>query len=123
MTFEIADSGFPGDLPGSYKAQLLRTEFVETSFGKGRKWYFLVDVNGEGHEASFLTSMHTGPNSKTYAWLSALLGRSPQAGEKLPDPTGKTVILQLDKNEKGYPKVVALVPHVEPQQVEAGIPR
>lgn len=122
MPFEI--TGGSNVAPGTYKGQLIRVEAgIPTSFGNARKWYFLVDVNGSGEELTALTSENTGPQSKTYGWLTALLGRAPQAGETIEDPTGKTVLIQVEKNEKGFPKIVAVLPHVEPQQVEAGIPR
>lgn len=122
MPFEI--TGGSKIEPGTYKAQLTRVESgIPTSFGNARKWYFLADVNGEGEELTALTSENTGPQSKSYQWLTVLLGRAPSAGETIQDPTGKTVMVQVEKNDKGFPKIVALIPIVEPVQVEAGIPR
>lgn len=122
MPFEI--SGGTSITPGTYKGQLMRVESgVPTSFGNARKWYWLVDVNGQGQELSVLTSENTGPQSKAYRWLTALLGREPQAGERIEDPTGKTVMLTVGTNAKGFATIEGVTAIVEPQQIEAGIPR
>lgn len=109
--------------PGTYKAQLEKVETDEGNFGKYRKWFWIVEVDGKLESLSVLTSAHTGPNSKSYAWLTALLGRAPQAGETIEDPTGKTVLLAISKNDKGFNKVDAVMPIVEPTEVSPGIPR
>lgn len=108
---------------GTYKAQLMNVNSTTGQFGAQREWYFLVDVNGKGEELKAFTSANTSPSSKAFKWLSALLGRTPQTGETIEDPTGKTVMLVIAKNDKGYPAIVDVMPHVEPVQVEAGIPR
>jgi hypothetical protein len=112
------------DIPdGTYTASLEKVEEGESQFGKYRKWHWLLEANGELQTISSVTSTNTGPQSKSYQWLTALIGRTPKAGETLEDPIGKRAILQLVKNEKGFPTVVSVAPFVEPQQVEAGIPR
>jgi len=72
---------------------------------------------------SDLTSANTGPQSTSYARLTALLGRAPKSGETIQDPTGSRVLLTITKNEKGFPKVVAIAPYSDPQQVLEGVPR
>lgn len=109
--------------PGTYKAQLERVDTDEGSFGTYRKWYWLVEADGKLESLSALTSAHTGPRSRSYQWLTALLGRAPQAGEKLEDPTGKTVLVTVGKNDKGFNTVEAVLPLVDPTQVKEGIPR
>ena len=122
MPFEIPQ-GVQID-PGTYRAQLEKVEpYTHPTYGDGRKWHWIVDVEGEATPLSVITSGNTGPQSKSYQWLTALLGRSPQAGETIQDPTGKTVLLAIGKNEKGFPKVDSVMSLVEPTQVEAGIPR
>lgn len=123
MPFTIDAPKGPDIAPGTYKAQLLRVENGTGQFGPQRKWFWLVDVNGTGEELSVLSSTNTSPGSKAYKWLAALLGRSPATGETIEDPTGKTVMLALSKNDKGYAKIDDVLPIVEPVQTEAGIPR
>lgn len=124
MTFEI-QAGV--DIaPGTYKAQLERTEIkAGGSFGDGkfRVWHWLADVNGEATPISDSTSLNTGPQSKAYARLTALLGRAPVAGEKLEDPTGKTVLLTIGKKDNGFPRIDAVGAFVDPQQTVEGLPR
>lgn len=122
MPFEIP-TGTPIE-PGNYTAMLERVEVDPGgSFGSFRKWHWIVDVNGEATPMTALTSENTGPQSKSYQWLTALLGRTPQAGEKIEDPTGKRVVLTIEKNAKGFPTVVLVAPFSEPQQVLPGTPR
>lgn len=124
MPFEIPQSQ---DIPpGTYKAILEKVEErTGGKFGDGnfRVWDWIVDVNGKGELLSVSTSMNTGPRSTSYAWLTALLGRAPQAGEKIDDPTGKQVLLTIGKKDNGFPKVEAVSPYVDPQQTVPGIPR
>lgn len=109
---------------GTYKAQLISVESgIPSKYGKMRKWNFLVDVDGQGEDLAGLTSEATGPGTKAFAWLSALTGQTPQVGATIEDPTGKTVLLDIVANEKGYPQINEMRAFVEPAQVEAGIPR
>ena len=121
MPFEITKGV---DIPeGSYPATLERVESGKGNFGDFRTWHWLVEVNGNIESLRQFTSANTGPNSQSYKQLTALIGRPPQAGETIEDPTGSRVILQIGKNEKGYPKVTEVLPFVEPQQTIPGIPR
>lgn len=125
MTFEIQEGG-PDIEPGTYKAQLQRTEIKSGGrFGDGRfrVWHWIVDVKGEAIEVEDSTSLSTDPRSNTYQRLTALLGRVPQVGEKLEDPTGKTVVLTMSKKENGFPKIDAVGAFVDPQQTVEGLPR
>ena len=124
MPFTISAGSGPNIPEGTYKAQLIRVESgVPTSYGSARKWYFLVDVNGTGEELAQMTSEATGPSTKAFKWLSALLGQEPQVGTTIEDPTGKTVLVDIAPNQKGYPAIQDMRPFVEPAQVEAGLPR
>ena len=112
------------DIPdGTYTATLLSVEPNTTSFGEGRKWNWLVDVNGEMVDHSSLSSLNLGNKSKAYQWLTALNGGvPPKAGDRL-DPTGKRVLLTFSHNDKGFPAIVQAMPFQEPQQQLPGIPR
>ncbi len=124
LSFEIAAGSVIE--PGTYKAQLQRTEVKNGGkFGDGtfRIWHWIVDVDGEAVELSDSTSNATGPQSKAFTRLIALLGRTPQAGEKIEDPTGKTVVLTIGRKENGFPKVEAVGAYVDPQQTVEGLPK
>lgn len=123
MPFEI--SAPKVEVPaGTYKGQLLRVEPEETGqYGPQRKWFFLVDVNGEGKEHMEYTSTNVSPKSKAYMFLKGFLGRDLQAGEKIEEPTGKTAMLVFVEKKNGYTGIDAIIPIVEPVQTEAGIPR
>ena len=110
--------------PGNYTATLEKVEeLTGGQFGNYRKWHWLVQVDDKIESIADLTSANTGPQSRSYKRLEALLGRAPQAGEKLEDPTGSRVVLQIVKNAKGFPAIESIVPFVEPQQVLPGTPR
>lgn len=125
MPFEInAPAGL--QVPdGTYPA-ILESVIEEPSgkFGPQRKWTFLVEHDGEVTAHTELSSMNTSPKTKSYAWLTGLLGKAPQIGERFEDPTGTRVLLRIEKNpETGYMKVKEVLPFTEPQQVLPGVPR
>ena len=112
--------------PGTYKGQLESVEVKPTeNFGGGeyRQWNFLIEVDGKLLPVSATSSMNTGPRSKSYLWLTALLGRAPAAGETIEDPTGKTVLLTIGQKENGFPRIDGVSPFVEPAATVPGVPR
>ena len=116
------------DIPdGTYQATLEKVESgVPSQYGQMRKWHWLVQVNDQLQPLSSLSSMNSGPQSKTFAILTALLGQPPKAGDKIADPTGSRVLLTIQNEDKPtgrWPKVTAVLPFTEPQQTVAGIPR
>ena len=122
MPFEIT-AGADSVKPGRYRAALTKVEIGQSTFGDFRSWHFLVDVEGVATEVTGVTSLNTGPQSKAYAWLKALLRRDLKAGEKLEDPVGQNVTVVVELNKKGFATITDLEPLAEPAQVEAGIPR
>ena len=121
MTFEIPQTIVIDD--GTYPGVLERVESDQGQFGTFRKWHWLVDHDGKVDPLSVITSGNTGPQSKSYKWLTALLGRAPQAGEKLETPAGTRVLLKIGHNEKGFATVLEVLSYSEPQQVMEGVPR
>lgn len=129
MPFEIPNA--PDFPPGTYKAQLAGVmvksggKFVSPNNPDGsyRVWDWLVEKDGRLEPLSITTSLNTGPRSTSYQWLTALLGRAPVAGEKLEDPTGRTVLLTISRKENGFPKIDAVGAYIEPQQALPGVPR
>ena len=126
MTFEIPTTV---DIPdGSYVATLEKVEADKGNFGDFRKWSFIVhDVTTEEGKQDLpitaLTSANTGPQSKSFQWLTALLGAPPKAGTKIESPTGSRCVVTITHNDKGFPKVETVGPFVDPQQTLPGVPR
>lgn len=73
-----------------------------------RDWTFAFQ-NGE--EITEGASTASGPKSKTYAWLTALLGgQPPQIGQSYPKAQliGRTALGTIRKDESGWPRLVNL---------------
>jgi hypothetical protein len=129
MPFEITAGG-PDIPPGTYKGTLESVTIEQATVGfngqppdKYRLWSFLIDVDGTLVPISATSSMGTSPKTKSYAWLTALLGTAPQSGETIEDPIGKMVLITVSKGDNGFPKVQSLTAYVEPAQAQPGIPR
>ena len=127
MTFEIP---LTVDIPdGTYVASLAGVTEDSGSFGKFRRWTWLIEIPASGdkpgsiEELTQLTSANTGPQSKSYQQLTALLGEAPKAGQKIESPNGKRVTVTISHNEKGFPTVASVGPYVDPQMALPGIPR
>lgn len=92
--------------PGIYPAKVTKLETKTTDSGTFRIWSF--DVGGETITAS--SSMMFGPKSKTYKWVTALIGRTPVPGEKL-EVVGLSCQLHIIVDEdSGYNRVEAVLP-------------
>ena len=104
MTLEVPEVH---SLPaGIYDAKVTNLEVKTTDAGTFRIWSF--DVGGEKVTAS--SSMMFGPKSKTYKWVTALIGRTPVPGEKL-EVIGLPCQLHLIVDEdSGYNKVDTVSP-------------
>lgn len=124
MPFEIAGAKIPA---GVYTGVLEKVEVLPSINpqypGEFRKWHFLVDVNGSLQPITATSSLNTGPQSKSYTWLSALLRRDLKAGESIPDPVGQRALITVADNKKGYSTIMSLAPIAEPEQVVPGVPR
>jgi len=125
MTFDVPE--IEAIDQGIYNATLRKVSLKKIESGQYagntiRIWTFDVDVNGVPQEVTSSSSLNTGPRSKSYAWLSALLGRAPVPGEKGLDPTGRPcrVHLIID-DESGYNKVVTVLPAEKGQKAVAAI--
>ena len=113
--------------PGIYQGMLEKVEVLPSPDprypGDFRKWHFLLNVGTELLPITATSSLNTGTRSKSYIWLSAILGRALRAGEHIDDPVGKRVMITVADNEKGYSTIMALAPFTEPEQVVPGVPR
>lgn len=104
--------------PGVYPVTLIdiRPDVLSTNDRGDQnvfRWKFIVDDGTEdGVEHEALSSQITSPRSKLYAWLGALLGEDAvKVGmdfEKK-DLVGREAQAQFQLDEKGYPKLIALV--------------
>ena len=70
-----------------------------------------MEHEGQGRVTDDLyTSANTGTGSKSYQFLTGLIGRDPQVGERFEDPTGTRVLVQIISNKKGFPKWMLCCP-------------
>ena len=126
MSFTITQSGTGDVVPvpsGQYVASLLSVEVKEGgSFsGQFRVWNFLADVNGEGLPVQGTSSISNGNRTKTYEWLTALMGKEPAIGETI-DPIGRKCLVTVTQKD-GYPRVSKVERFNEPESIIPGIPR
>lgn len=104
--------------PGVYEVTLteiseIRTIFPQTGPNAGkevtlRDWMFSLE---DGTEIRGSASTASGPKSKTYAWLTALLGGTPPTvGEKYPKTqlVGREALATIAIDEGGWPKITQL---------------
>ena len=76
-------------------------------------WKFLADVAGTLLPVEGISSENTGTKTKSYEWLTALLGAAPQVGETIADPVGRKCIVTVGQ-KNGYPRVEAVEAFTEP---------
>lgn len=126
MTLNITvGSGTPDDQlpPGTYPARLKAVEEKTITFeGKEKEvyeWAFEVETTDEaGNPAdplviTGLSSLMSGPKSKTVTFLTALLGPAavqPGVTFTMADLVGKECFIQTDLNQSGYHKVIGATP-------------
>lgn len=104
--------------PGTYWATLIdisepRTILPQTGPNAGkevtlRDWTFALEDETEIRGSA---STASGPKSKTYAWITALLGGTPPAvGQKIPfsQLIGREVHVAVAVDEGGWPKITGL---------------
>ncbi len=104
--------------PGTYEAILTaisepRTIFPQSGPNAGkevqlRDWTFALE---DGTEINGSASVASGPKSKTYAWLTALLGGTPPAmGQSYPRSQliGREALITIAIDEGGWPKITNL---------------
>lgn len=119
---QVAVGTYPATLEAVNIVNLVGFSGVATDF---HEWHFLANVNGELTPISGLTSMFTGPASKTNKWLAALLRRELKAGEQLDDPIGQQCLVVVGINKKGYSNVTDVLPAPQQEMSDLipGVPR
>lgn len=101
--------------PGTYTGVVLSVEAARIETDDGPKdllrWTFAIDLDGHGEEIDALSSRATSPRSKPYGWVTALLGRAPEPGErvKLADLSGRSALVSIELDDNNYPKVAGLM--------------
>lgn len=106
--------------PGTYEATLIALEDFEYDDGEGKKtlrrWSFGLEheVDADGHPVTIdgVSSLATGPKSKAFTWLAALLERPPVTGETFTPSMliGRSCMITVELNAEGFSKVAAVVP-------------
>jgi hypothetical protein len=104
--------------PGTYEATLLsisdpRTIFPQSGPNAGkevqlRDWVFALE---DGTEINGSASVASGPKSKSFAWLTALLGGTPPViGQSYPKSQliGREALITIAIDEGGWPKITNL---------------
>ncbi len=104
--------------PGTYHVTLTdisepRTIYPQTGPNAGkevvlRDWTFATD---DGAEARGSASTASGPKSKTYAWLTALLGGTPPVvGQSYPRSQllGREALATITADDGGWPRIANL---------------
>lgn len=106
--------------PGTYEATLIGLEDFQYDDGEGnktlRRWTFglenEIDPEGKPVTIDGVSSTATGPKSKAFGWLTALLNRAPVTGETFTPSmlVGRGCMVTIELNAEGYSKVAAVVP-------------
>lgn len=104
--------------PGTYEVTLIeisepRTIFPQSGPNSGkevslRDWTFALE---DGTEVRGSASTSSGPKSKTFAWLTALLGGTPPVvGQSYPRSQliGREALATITIDEGGWPKITNL---------------
>lgn len=125
-----AGAGAPDIAPGVYDVTLgavsgVRTIYPQSGPNAGgevqiRDWTFVLE---DGTEVSGSASTASGPRSKTYAWVTALLGGqapAPGAVVRLADLVGRGAIATIAAEPGGWPRITTL--SARPQRRQAAAP-
>jgi hypothetical protein len=115
MKFQITDSGpdLPDDVYNVVLTKLVEKE-IQTQDGPKDiiEWTFeIFDGDYAETEIKDSTSVATSPRSKAYAWLTALTGGRPLDIDAEVDESaiiGQMAVATIQRNDKGWPKIVTL---------------
>lgn len=75
------------------------------------EWVFAIDDEAGDRVISGVTSPASGPKSKMFGWLTALLGgRAPEIGAEYnkQDLIGRRALATIQHNDAGYPRIQSL---------------
>ena len=119
MPLITVKSGAPSDIaPGAYTVTLTaidgpRTIVPQSGQNAGQEieildWTFVTD---DDQEIQGTTSLASGPKSKLYNWLTALLGGvAPAAGSQFEADqlVGRMAIATVEVNDGGWPRIASM---------------
>ena len=109
MTLEIPDTNAVEE--GVYPAVVTKLDLKETEAGDTfRIWHFDVTAEGETKKITAASSLMLGPKSKAYKWISAILGRRPEPGEKIEVVGYPCQVHLIVDEDTGYNKVETVLP-------------
>lgn len=111
MNDEIVFGGDASDIPpGTYQATLSAiTRKHSDAFGGFLAWDFELS---SGSIVGGATSENSGPKSKAGGWITALLGRKLDKGERVTpaDLIGRSALVVVGLNAQDWPKVDNVLP-------------
>lgn len=99
---------------GAYPGRLDAIEQKETALDGGRtylRWRFTLALpDGSESKVSGITSTNSGPKSRAFGWITALLGRTPRPGEVIDTETliGRAATVEVGPDGNGYSTVLEL---------------
>lgn len=112
---DITFNEAPDIEPGVYPAVLTHLEKRMGTDDAGNpdpywSWQFAVKANGETYDLRGSSSTARGPNSKAFAWTTALVGAKRMEGSNIKidivnDLIGAACQVEVGLNASGYPKV------------------
>lgn len=123
-------SGYEGGLQDGayYNATLtdLKERFIEKGQWPGWKVLWTFAIEGATETVEAMTSQATGPDSTAGPWLIALVGKARYDARKesVITPTeviGRECLILIAFNEKGWPRVSAVLPRQQSQPAPAPV--
>ena len=104
-----------GEVRRATLTELRQVDFTDKTTGEARSlvaWTFAIE-NGDGTstEVEATSSTASGPRSKAFKWLVALMGSAavqPNAYIGAEDLIGREANVTVELNDDGYPKVTAV---------------
>ena len=122
MPLLTVGTGAPDVTPGTYPMTLTKIEpkIIVPQAGKNAgeevevfEWTFAIDEGDfENTEIPVLSSKNSGPKSKMFSFLTALLGgKAPVSGTSFEAEqlVGRRVLGQVTQDESGWPRISALL--------------
>ena len=91
-----------------------RVNFIDRETNEPKtliSWKFAVEVEGEAYELEGTTSTATGPMSKAYGWLVAILGAPAVKGGSYIGPAaliGRECLVTIGMDKNDFPRVAAV---------------
>jgi hypothetical protein len=98
--------------PGLHDAEIVSVE-LRVAEADGREWLAWTFRLDDGRELGGGSSFTVSPRSKTYGWVSAIVGRARMGGGetiRAADLIGARVTLSIEPDDDGQARVAAVLP-------------